>query len=387
MLLGDVIVPRRRHGLLDFQGETLAFLDLDDQLSHNNQTASTNLQITIATLEATTTLTNLHIHLLHYKATPENNARFIEPFCRCIANLRRHNPNHPLTWLCIQAAETKDDCDIVDQLLFAAKQFGIQHLRIVFTRLPIQSLVEFGRDNRHLKVLDLSYSNLFFSDKEDESTISILSPKDGPQQKSSAILALDELYLNEVNFDNPSVARTFSNFIANMTYPVLELVRFTVGGVGGEAEEHGGADVECKDKDRKEKKISHLRVMSKLIKQSLEQLTLHETCRIEAMDAIHACATVTQIQLCDYQPPSGFLPDAVLLKLQVIAWRNRKLARFVANPSHYPGDELLALMSQFDRCPTGRYMLARCVPEIPGFFKIMITDPSTARLKKRRKIY
>ena len=99
------------------------------------------------------------------------------------------------------------------------------------------------------------------------------------------------------------------------------------------------------------------------------------------MDAIEACATVTQIQS---DRPVDF-PRAAQQKLQAIATRNHELARFVANPHDYPADELLKLMTQFDKSPTGLYMLVRCLPGIPSFFKSNeITDSSTAGAKKRK---
>jgi hypothetical protein len=79
------------------------------------------------------------------------------------------------------------------------------------------------------------------------------------------------------------------------------------------------------------------------------------------------------------------MPDSVQQKLQAIAMRNRELARFVADPHAYPsGDDLVALMSQFDSSPTGRYMLARGFAGIPSFFKIKSTDSSTVGPKKRK---
>ena len=108
-------------------------------------------------------------------------------------------------------------------------------------------------------------------------------------------------------------------------------------------------------------------------------------CPIEVMDEIEACATVMQIQLDATFQLDGFRPAAVEQKLQAIATRNRDLARFIANPRACPSrDGLLALISQFDNSPTGRYMLARCFPGIPAFFKSKSTDSSRVRAKKRK---
>ena len=104
------------------------------------------------------------------------------------------------------------------------------------------------------------------------------------------------------------------------------------------------------------------------------------------MNAIEACTTVLHIELELRYTPIAYRSAAVRRKLQVIATRNRELARFVADPRAYPtGNEMLALMGQFDNCPTGRYMLARCFPEIYSFFKIKSDDSSTTGPKKRKK--
>ena len=124
-----------------------------------------------------------------------------------------------------------------------------------------------------------------------------------------------------------------------------------------------------------------MRIESELINPSTEELTFGNCCRIEALDAIEACTTVTQVQL------GNFLPAAVQEKLQTIATRNRELARFIANPRAYLGDELVKLIRKLDNCPTGRYMLARCLPGITSFVKIKSTDSSTTGSKKRRVRY
>ena len=110
-------------------------------------------------------------------------------------------------------------------------------------------------------------------------------------------------------------------------------------------------------------------ILPALLTPSVEQLTLLEGCAVKVMEEIiETCATVTQIQMDDSFPPT----DGRRQKWQTVATRNRALARFVATPRAYPGDELLALMTQFDKSPTGRYMLARCLPAIP-FLPFMTT--------------
>ena len=316
----------------------------------------------IAALEATTQ-TDLHVDFSSYKPpTPENNRRFIEPLCRCIANLRLHNPNHPLRTLEIRNVRGRSHH--VDQFLAAAKQFGIHHLGLCQANLRILSLEELCCGNSNLKVLDMSYTNLF----DQDSTISV-----PPLQGFSAILALDKLAVRSVTLESSNVVTKFLNIIAHATYPALEL-----GEIGIPAFDDDDDD---SLEDYSEKKIARMRLVANLIKPSVQQLTLEYCCPIEVMDAIEACATVTQIQS---DRPVDF-PRAAQQKLQAIATRNRELARFVANPHDYPADELLKLMTQFDKSPTGLYMLVRCLPGIPSFFKSNeITDASTAGAKKRK---
>ena len=76
----------------------------------------------IASLEATTTLTKLTIWVSGFESTPDNKRRIIEPLCRCIANLRSHNPNHPLRTLEIfQAVDDEYVALYLRPLLEAAK--------------------------------------------------------------------------------------------------------------------------------------------------------------------------------------------------------------------------------------------------------------------------
>ena len=215
-----------------------------------------------------------------------------------------------------------------------------------------------------------------------------MSPQDETQDYTSVVLALDELTMSDVTFENSFVANKFSNFMqhATVTYPALHLGRINVGACvdddNDSEDEEGRGDT---DDEKEEKKISRLRIVSELIKASVEQLTLNFGCPIENLDAIDACANVTQIQLASHFAPSDFCPDAVHQKLQTIAMRNRELARFVANPHKYPHNDLLKLMRQFDNSPTGRYMLARCFAEMPSFFKIKSTVSPMAGWKKRTR--
>ena len=342
----------RRQEPLDFGSNFI--LSLRD-LSSNR--AGFTIEQFIASLKATTSLTDLCVDAKWpWRSTPERNRRVIEPLCRCIANLRRHNPNHPLSILKIIDGKL----DMVEQFLVAAKQFGIHTLDFYRPSLLLQSLAEFCRDNSHLKVLAIFGWAL----NDEDPTISVSSQYG--QQDSSVHLTLDSLLVRAVHFENTTVTNKFLNFITHITYPALQL---------------GSIDIAANNKE--EKKIERMRIVSALIKPSVEDLTLMYGCPTDVLDVIEACATVTQIQLGEFQIDSV---KRRLGKLEAFATRNCELARFVANPRAYPsGDELLALMSQFDNCPTGRYMLARCFPAIPSFYKSASTNSSTAGAKKRKR--
>jgi hypothetical protein len=350
--MDEEIARRRNHEIFYLGADFDLYLD---NLVHNR--GRFTIEQFIAALQATSTLTKLSIWFPPHEPMPGNNRHVVETLSHCIANLRRHNQNHPLRTLGIACW---DQVNEGKPFLVAAKQFGIHHFVISGKQLSIQSFVEFCRDNTHLKVLEIQFT--WFA--EEDYTISV-SPKDGPTD-SSFILALDLLSVEKVYFKDSTVATRFSNFIAHMTYTALNLGE--IGGAGNEPK---------------------TKIASQLIQPSVQHLTLDFGCPIEVMDVIEACATVTQIQLHNDLPPFDFRPVEVQEKLREIVTRNRNLARFVANPRAYPGDELLALMTQFDKSPTGRYMLARCLPGIPSFFKInriaTSADMCTAEAKKRKR--
>ena len=354
----------------------------------------------IASLEATTTVTKLSVEFCDYESTPGNYRRVIEPICRCISDLRQHNPNHTLLRK-LDIREAQDEA-AYGPFLVAAKQYGIHHLILSRACLRIQHLAEFCRGNTHLKVMEiyntsfsddeltisvppqdepqdssfiLALEELIFSDED--STISV-PPQDVPQdslaifaldelsfsdeestisvpQDSLAILALNELTMSWITFENANVVTEFSNFIARVTYPALNIGEISM--------------IDDNDAENEEgKKIACLRIVPQLIMPSVEQLTLLCGCPIDFIGAIDACATVKHIYLDDYAP-IDFRPAEVQRKVELIATRNRVLASFIANPHDYPGDVLLALVRLLDKSPTGLFMLSRSFPGIPSFFQ------------------
>ena len=82
--------------------------------------------------------------------------------------------------------------------------------------------------------------------------------------------------------------------MAYVPYTKMNLGKISLGGDGddevfNEEEEH---------------EIARLRIVSELVKPSVEKLTLMFGCQIEVMDVIKACATVKQIQLEQLFPRS-----------------------------------------------------------------------------------
>ena len=88
------------------------------------------------------------------------------------------------------------------------------------------------------------------------------------------------------------------------------------------------------------------------------------------IEALEGCATITQFAaIHDFRPD---LDRPLPPQLRRILDRNNELARFVASPSTYPTDNLPSLIVQFDQCPSGRYMLARRLPEMLSFEDLAI---------------
>ena len=338
---------------------------MDDLQAHHRWDLSqlpryADIEQYITSLQASTTVTSLWVDFRDYEPTPENNRRFIEPLCRCLANLRRYNPNHPLRKLTLSGGDRLRRCGTSKvegkPFLVAAKKFGIFDLEIIGADLPIQSFLEFCRDNSNLKVLEIART-LFIDEEidEEEPTIS------GSLQDSPAILDLNTLTMRQASFDDSTVATTFLNFIAHVTYMELGL---------GEVVVYGGRIA-----SEQEKKI-----FAAVIKPEVEEITLLDEHQDSLMEVLEACATVTHIT--PYEHDNAFTQEILL----AIAARNCALARFVDDPRAYPGYKLPTLVRQLAKSPTGLYMLARSFPGIPSFFQTSI-DSSIARPNKRKERY
>ena len=64
----------------------------------------------VTALEATTTLQELIIlNEVYHEPTSEYKSRVMDPLCRCIAQLHRHNQQHPLQKLTLSASAYTND--------------------------------------------------------------------------------------------------------------------------------------------------------------------------------------------------------------------------------------------------------------------------------------
>ena len=256
--------------------------------------------------------------------------------------------------------QTNDDV-ACGECLISAKPFAIRELKFSQTRLRIQSLVTFCRDNSSLKCLHMLRTSV---SSGVESTVAV-PPREAVPGNSSSILALDELIVEQVHLENTTVVTEFLYFLASATFQALTLGKITVGSDG--------------DNDENTK-LALLRILSALLKPSVQELTVDPDCLSEAMEVIEACTTVLQIHC------HGGTAEAQQ-KVQTIATRNRALARFSANPHVFPTAYVLELLSQCDRCPTERYLLARHLPAVISFEELQTRDSVATNPKKRKREY
>ena len=362
--------------------------------------------------------TELSLDFYNYQPTPENVRRVAAPLCRHIANLGRNTNYHPLLQIAIYGVDL--EClgmsDIFELFLIVAKHIGIRELVLSGIRgtFPIQFLVEFCRDNSNLKVLSLH--DLTFSDTTSSFPTMALPQNDArPQHTPAALPSLNVLAMTEIEIETATAKSIFENcVVAHNNVGELELgwincwavadtVPFKMPSAehlilkGGcvnlpEVLEAGRATVtslyvyfECDHWDTTER----LELLANFIRDAVRLQTL----RIENdssdpqvspppqfLQAVEACATVTTIDVDDFDPPTFFSPE-VEQQLEAIAWRNRDLARLVASPSTYPIGRLPSLMLRLGNCPTGRYMLARCLPGMVSFESVKSMEPDP---KKRR---
>jgi hypothetical protein len=369
----------------------------------------------ITALEATTTLTTLNVIFgCSFEPTAENSRRIVAPLCRCIANLRLYNKQHPLKKLelgyashCNNSNQNGMYLDMFEQFLVAAKRFGISHLAIcaVFNPIPTQFLLEFCRENRHLRVLEID--NVSFTESRD----AVAWPPNNRSQGASHNLHLDELNMESVRFFNEASAASFGIFLAHLSVSVMKFGALTAYG-DNECDkivsefivpsveqltlaacisfDHVKAALNaatatatnltvgtcCDNNSNTSSRDKVLETLTSLIcgAAKLQSLTVKEIFEVpiilpsRMIEAMEGCATITQVSLFheDYNGDLC-LDDPQNPEIRRILARNNELARFVASPSTYPTHRLPFLIVQFDQCPSGRYMLARRLPEMLSF--------------------
>ena len=198
----------------------------------NKQSPYTVEQL-ITALEATTTLQELAVEVgIPFHLTAGNSRRIVAPLCRCIANLRHQNKHHLLqklelceAWLPENSDQDGMYLDVFEQFLVAAKRFGISHLTLqTVSPLPIQFLLEFCRNNSHLRVLEMN--NATFTESRAAVSWSPTAVSWSPNDRShisSAVLHLDKLTLDSVNFTSSTVAASYYNFFAHFSVAVMVL--------------------------------------------------------------------------------------------------------------------------------------------------------------------
>ena len=395
----------------------------------------------ITALEATTTLTELTVFGHRpfpddiYAPRPPSNVQVVEPLCRCVANLRGQNKEHPLNAVKFH----KVDSNTVRQFLVALKQFGISHVRFHSAHyFPVNILMDFCHDNSNLKVLELHDITFAYEDGSD-----LIG------DSAAATLNLDTLDLFDVSFNTSFAATNFARLLARMRASALGL-----GAIYSKVEMD--EYVEFDDYFDTEYDRS-LHAVTKFKMASVEQLTFSPSCEIkhfrtalnagmstvirltvglrsyigdddisteklkslarmirkavklksltiqtydgellsrpprQLLQALEACPTVTEIHVNDYDVRRPLFPEPEVQQLRRITARNSELGQFVADPLTLPNDKMLTLMLQLNNCPSGLYMLTRRLPEIFSFqkgncmFPLMVEPIPTRNLRKRRK--
>ena len=371
----------------------------------------------LSALNATTSLTELEVFgysCFVYK--PHVHSRVVEPICRCLASLRLQNEDHPLKTIDFDYVHSA----VVRQFLVALKQFGILEVKIrQMKSFSVQLLVDFCRDNSNLKVLELE--SITFTDE-------VALPPNDPSG-DSAIRNLDKVILKHIEFETPLAANNFAHFVEHLSVSALVLgvlqheqyCEFKMPSVEHltlccfSEIKHFQAALDAGMSSLKRLTVDFVRhnelygtteKLESLIRMIrgaviLNSLTIHN-CTVlrdgrnplrpprQLFEALEACASVTEIHVNNDGDPYDFTEPEVQ-QLRRITARNRKLGRFLANPSTFPNAKLLTLMRQFNDCPSGLYMLTRRLPEMFSFLKgsclFLSMEPiPTRQLRKRRKI-
>ena len=299
-----------------------------DLASLSRHATEYTIQQLLPALNATTTLRCLSISFGvagEYDPTPLNNRLFVEPLCRCIANLRLQNGRHRLRTMAFYGVDEDMDYNLnsgsfnaMRLLLVAIKQFGIA--RVTFYSIesfPITYITDFCRDNHNLKVLDICCVS--FSDDDDDATLQSLPLLNGPPSDSysSIIPTLDQLLLTTITFNNLTAATKFANWIAQLNVRVLDLPSLVARNVvkdGNDDEYDDDYDEDSVDEYAME---LTKRIVPEFKMPSVEMLTLQSCCKVEHFKAAVEAGTATLTHV--KASVSGFKKDDATAKLDSLA--------------------------------------------------------------------
>ena len=407
----------------------MGFDDDEEEEDDEPNAGEVKLNWFLVRLPVSTTLAELVISFDKYNHAHRDYRRIVQPICECLANLQREN--HPLRKLELTNM-LGDDIQLrtggaLQLLVTAAKQFGFAYLKLEsMDPLPMEFMVEICHNNRHLNVLELKSVSFTSNNGEEVSSVGIATPK----------LTLDKLILDEIFFENLTMTSKFAN-LAHATnvsalelgniiclrdasqwwggdddkrYDVMEVTSRIVSELVKPSVQHLQLLDDCEahdfeaalsartgtfliklfvsicdddDDDALQKVDALRRFISDAVQ--LQRLTIfanHLTASWlrRLVGTMEAFTTITRIEVIIHGGPRRYrtaLGDEenanVVQQLRRCAARNKRLALFRASPNTYPNDQLLDLLLQLDKSPTGRFQLVRSLPEILSF-------PTTERL-------
>ena len=317
-----------------------------------------------------------------------------------------------LTWVTIHTSLSTDEAEkweIMKDL--AGKLFGIRDLRFRFVdMLPIHFLVEFCRGNSRLELLALYHVSLAVRGTR---TLSVL-PIENPRDYSFQLLFLHQVTLDCYEFVDATAAVNFAKFIACLRVPSLAL-----GSISADTERFvckfimptvkylkleprcgvGSFQVALKAGRKSvfrlkvaldnENATAKLNLLSSFILRTKQLCSLrlcvtgeNELPMRQLCQAVDTSVTITTIDVINAGNREFTDPEEQLL--QEIAARNRELDQFDANPSTYPIGKLPTLMSQFDNCSYGRFLLASRLLSVISFEALREDILQQSRRKKRK---
>jgi len=352
--------------------------------------------------EENTTLTELTIDCGFYEPSGQvDEVLFLQFLQQYISSSR----NHHLRTLKLKGSNFGHEAIIRRFFIAAAQSETVHHLKLCsMYHVPVQALADFCRTNRNIKVLEIRMVLFAFNE-------------DALEHNTSTTTTLDKLVLDHVLVEHGAAAiafadvvsrlkithlvlgcvhpfsdgdediapRVISGLIKNSPVNLLEVLQFcsienfsTALMAGKDSVEE--LLVEFGVQEDWKKFDSLVRILSEMVQLKVLRVTLgvrqaqaqlHREAKIRFFRAIDACAALTDIDVIDIGNTGNNFSQDQIHQIHLLqdgrTERNRNLHSFVANPSEYPGRELLKLMLQLENCPNGRLQLVRALPQ--DFFK------------------